>query len=653
MDGARADLPGNSSEEFLTQPFFLLKSNLFFGDTMLRRPPRIALVPAWTLNSGTVGLVRRSCSAHNQAQTALIGVEFGKLSGVMSGSRYAMGLFRSFSCLPQLITALVTCLSGTCLVGTARGDDPSPPESLVVRLVHPERQLEQLLSLFDGERAAHPAAALAAWKRANPSRHSLGKPVEAIIASLNPEMVSEWQVLDAAELRIDLSAGDGPARWFAIVPHDDGTLAAAITAQRVTEGVDEPPLDFLGRPLPVRSLGVGRTIFATQWDRRAVFAGSRAALERGLAVAEAEPRGEAAEKRRAASATSDPKNAPESGVIVDVEAARWAEGVGDLRRRRATAFLHGLRCDTIHATFEITGDDWAIDIATRLLCAKPAQPAQTMTKRAIDPSWLKWVPLDGAGALVSVACDPDPVFWDWAFALADRVDRADPAHAAAAPLRARLNLLAAAMGVRPEVDLFPHLNGITASLLASNSGTERFGGGIGILHIDDEASAERIALDVIPRLAIRLTGQKALLDPKTSGTMDAPLQLGTLRGRPLYVFRHGREVVIGWSDGAITALRRAWASPDRSAAHLMDQCLRDGKGPRQRFGALWPERTLAMLPGWEGVRRQAPSAGNTLPLLWSGWSALDRAADSLRLGQLHKRVHDLLVSLPLELSSQN
>ena len=56
----------------------------------------------------------------------------------------------------------------------------------------------------------------------------------------NPDMVREWRVLDGAELRVGLDPDDGSTSWFAIVPHDDGTIAAAMTAARLTYPDDEP-----------------------------------------------------------------------------------------------------------------------------------------------------------------------------------------------------------------------------------------------------------------------------------------------------------------------------------------------------------------------------------------------------------------------------
>ena len=84
--------------------------------------------------------------------------------------------------------------------------------------------------------APHPAAALAGWKRATRGSGQLGKPLEAVIAMFNPEMAEEWRVMHDAELHFDLGAADGKVRWYAVVPRDDGTLSAAVTAMRLTDG---------------------------------------------------------------------------------------------------------------------------------------------------------------------------------------------------------------------------------------------------------------------------------------------------------------------------------------------------------------------------------------------------------------------------------
>src|SRR5262249_20365365 len=90
--------------------------------------------------------------------------------------------------------AVVTAILLARAPAPSRGADA--PEAITIRLVHPDRQLELLIDLFRGARAPHPAAALAAWRRATRDPVGLGKAAEAAIAVLNPEMVRELRTLD-------------------------------------------------------------------------------------------------------------------------------------------------------------------------------------------------------------------------------------------------------------------------------------------------------------------------------------------------------------------------------------------------------------------------------------------------------------------------
>ncbi len=71
------------------------------------------------------------------------------------------------------------------------GDSPSAGDTLVIHLVHPERQAAAVLNLFSGARVDHPAAAIARWKHAANGSLPLSKPLEAAITFMNPDMVRE------------------------------------------------------------------------------------------------------------------------------------------------------------------------------------------------------------------------------------------------------------------------------------------------------------------------------------------------------------------------------------------------------------------------------------------------------------------------------
>src|SRR5256885_568169 len=112
--------------------------------------------------------------------------------------------------------------------GLARAGEPGA--ALTVRLVRPDRQLEQVLALFQGARAPHPAAALAYWKQATHESTKLGKPAEAVIALFNPTMVRELRTLDGTFIVLGFDPLGVRIAWCASIPHDDGTFAALLPA---------------------------------------------------------------------------------------------------------------------------------------------------------------------------------------------------------------------------------------------------------------------------------------------------------------------------------------------------------------------------------------------------------------------------------------
>ena len=67
-------------------------------------------------------------------------------------------------------------------------------------------------------------------------------------------MAHEWRSLDEAEIRVGAEAGTGELGWSAVIPRDDGTVAAGVTAMRLTY-TDERPLVVDGRQIPVARPG--------------------------------------------------------------------------------------------------------------------------------------------------------------------------------------------------------------------------------------------------------------------------------------------------------------------------------------------------------------------------------------------------------------
>ena len=227
--------------------------------------------------------------------------------------------------LPVVLLILVL---GALPWRAAGGEPTSPGEAFVARLVHPERQADEVLRLFRAARWGDPAAALAAWKTQRPDGGP-GKPAEALIALFNPEMAREWRSLDEAEIRIGLDPGTGELGWFAVIPRDDGTVAAGITAMRLTYP-DDRPLAVDGREFAVARLGHSGVPLACLAGTGIVLASSRDRLERGVAGSRV---------------GRDPGGDPDSGTVFRLDPTRLPNPpVGSLAQRRTIEALRAFGC---------------------------------------------------------------------------------------------------------------------------------------------------------------------------------------------------------------------------------------------------------------------------------------------------------------------
>jgi hypothetical protein len=541
------------------------------------------------------------------------------------------------------------------------GREPlSDGETIVIRLIHPERQAADVLKLFEGARAPHPAAALAGWKRGTRHPNQLGKPLEAVIAMFNPEMAQEWRVMDDAELCLDLGSVDGKARWYAIVPHDDGTLSAAVTAMRLTSGATEAPAEE-SAGIAVERLGPAGAAVSARAGDLLILGSTREELRRGLrrmaAVSAPIVASEVDRQGRHVSAAPSLGNRVDSGLIFDLCPGRMNAKAGTRMNRRAAALLQGLGCRRMSGNLALKEDRLALEVTTLLGHEEPSRPVPAAKAAAVDPSWLTWVPARDVMAVVSLAFEPGAAFWDWAFALADRVDRADPSRAEVASLRTRFNLLATAAGARPEVDLWPHLRGITASIMGDPNQPGHPAGALVILHTDSDASSARIATDVLPRLSALLSGKKPERESvraappgqaATDGSHGDVKRLATVGGRSLMVFWRGHDVVIAWGDDVLSASRAAAARSDLSVAALCTGWVRAGKTTPQRVGAFWPARCWPSVRGLDTTSPAWRALAQDPPAVWWGWSGPNEAQDSVQYSSLRNRVRQFLDELPLD-----
>ncbi len=352
-------------------------------------------------------------------------------------------------------------LSVACLLLVALGvgaralcDEPSP--ALEVRLIKPEQQLAEILKLFEGTKAASPAEALSLWKRADPTQ-TLGKPLEAVIALVNPKMIAEIRNLDDATLRLNLKAGK--LDWWVAIPHDDGTLAAAGPALALTDGGPEPMLDGAS----VYRLGSAVGPLMAQKGSMVAVAMDRDLLARGL---NARPRNHTPVE----SGWAIQINPSAIGPDVPANIKPWTEG------------LKAFNATSIEALMTLKGGGLELNVKTTL-ARPPIGP-----RPVIDPSWFI-LPNGQPMAEFELAIDSTPEGRDRVFEVIDRVERLRPDRANIAPARVRLTLLAAARGANLETDLWPGLRGISGTITADEGRTPNQG--MILLHFKDKAAADR------------------------------------------------------------------------------------------------------------------------------------------------------------------
>ncbi len=483
------------------------------------------------------------------------------------------------------------------VAGAVAGDEPPPRPTITVRAIHPERQVEAIINLFQGSRAASPAAALAAWKRASPEPKRLGKLGDAVIAALNPRMLREYQVLDGAELAVSFVPGADRWAWRARFPSDDGTLGVVGPTADLSGGGVEPPL---GEYRVDRFPGNSGTLVA-RGPAGLFAASSRAQLQAALAAA-----------------TSPATAAPvDSGWVVRLDPAAsdtWTSPAG----RRWAAAAEATGCQLLTGRVRLSNTTLVASVTGRFGGDTPVVPA-------IDPDWLDPIPTRGPFAAFGFRVDARGATWDRFFSLVDRVERTDPARANVAPARLRLALAARAGGVRLEADVWPHLQGVSGWLGMTAGRIDR---GLIALHLDDLPSA-------------RLVVEGVKGDRKPDGA-DEVIEVGSVGGQPLRLIRRQATVFVAWGERAWAESREALDNPERSARPWLGKS-RTGALPT-RVGALWPDQIPLVPPG----SPLALSLAESPPVRWAGANEGNRTFDEVWAEGLDATVRRFLDRLPLD-----
>lgn len=449
----------------------------------------------------------------------------------------------------------------------------APAPTVEFRLIHPDRQWLSLLELVRGSGFRDPAEALVRWKQSDPAR-SLGKPVEALIASLNPATAGSLRVLDGARGTVE-PGRSGPPAWHVILHDESGIAADLLTALALTDGPPTGPIADRASGDVDRIGGPGSPLFARE-GARLVVASDLPMLRRGLGTPGADA----------------PPFLPDrcGGLAGRIDLERWVTS-SSITERRVLAGLLGFGIPRTDIHIGLEGDALRAEFRT------PVREAALVDRR-----WLDAVP-EGSHVVASLGLAPDPGAWGRRFLAADRVEKADPAAAGLAPLRVRLAFLARAAGVRLDRDVLPHIRGITLALDLGVAGrVER-------LRIVLHAPDDRIAVE-LSALAGALLADRVRLPDLAGPAVSA----------------RGPDVRIDWGDfsdrpapSGASAFRRRL-----DAAWPID--------PPSRLGWMRPE-ALARFAAWD---RLDDLIAASEPILWRGSSGVEGSVDRIEWAGLDR-----------------
>jgi hypothetical protein len=488
--------------------------------------------------------------------------------------------------------------------------------AMSLRLIRPDHALETLLGLFDQTAVKSPAAALARWRAATGRAEVLDKTAQAVIAVLNPEMARELAALDGASAHFRLDA-DGTLQWHLAIPRDDGAFAAFATATALTEGGAEAPLEPSGAQ--VDRLDRDGRVLSARLGSSLVFGSSRLELASGLKEISLPPKSPPVHDHPCWIAEIDP---------AALQTARQEP------LRTVAAILHALAATSLYAEGALETDVLSVRFQTNLAGAA----ASCAPVRA---EWLQPVPDHAAGAF-ALALDRSGEVVSALYRLGDALQKPRAPGERPAPLRTRVNTLAAAAGLFPELELWPRLDGVSGWLAL---GRDKVVDSCAIfLHFHDTRSAEALAHRLTARAALLLktTGPpQSTLYPKRAGTLATGKVVATLHGRPVGILLRGATLAVTWGEGALASTRASWQGETPRAFPEIEKVIA-ARRP-QRLAAIWPGRLLA------GSRGTLRLAVETAPILWSGTTngaALDDWIEWSNLRATVKAVVDALPPLP-------
>ena len=209
--------------------------------------------------------------------------------------------------------------------------------------------------------------------------------------------------------------------------------------------------------------------------------------------------------------------------------------------------------------------------------------------------------------------------------------------------------------MKPEADLLPHLQGISAGIWIDPRQPGKPDGALLVLHIDEVQNAKRLIDDFLPRLGSFLPGRatlKKIQEPQTiprnllGSTAIEVKVIGIVGGHEISVFQRNRDVLIVWGSTERTTRLKTKLPANSSVSAIYNASGLQARVAPSRFGAVWPGRVGVLdsssffSPEVLGLIADDP------PILWSGWTESDRALDHFQWSDLAGRVRRMLATIP-------
>ena len=167
-------------------------------------------------------------------------------------------------------TSIRLAILVACLVGSARAEEPRPVIS--IRAVHPDRQVREVIDLFDGVEGPSSGGGPGGLEAGQPRAGPAGQAARGADRGLQPGMADELRTLDGAEVALWFEPEDGRLAWGVSLPGDDGTFQALASAMVLSGGRSEtrpgePPADRLGGPgSPLMARGPRGSLIAGSFE---------------------------------------------------------------------------------------------------------------------------------------------------------------------------------------------------------------------------------------------------------------------------------------------------------------------------------------------------------------------------------------------------